>query len=110
MHYKQVTESTINLQLQNSVDSIVKQDMKEFAAQEGMVIVMETSTDNLRAMAGWKEDNGKVAKDTTLLTKARETFLFRGVSLLAALETGKYRWTICFILMQVLMLSDRIHL
>ena len=86
---KQVTESTINLQLQNSVDSIVKQDMKEFAAQEGMVIVMETSTDNLRAMAGWKEDNGKVAKDTTLLTKARETFLFRGVSLLAALETGK---------------------
>ena len=86
---KQLPESTVNTQLQNSVDSIVKQDMKEFAAQEGMVIVMETSTDNLRAMAGWKEDNGKVAKDTTLLTKARETFLFRGVSLLAALETGK---------------------
>lgn len=35
---KQLPESTINLQLQNSVDSIVKQDMKEFAAQEGMVI------------------------------------------------------------------------
>ena len=86
---KQETESTINPQLQNSIDSIVKQGMEEFAAQEGMVIVMETSTDNLRAMAGWKEDNGKVAKDTTLLTKARETFLFRGVSLLAALETGK---------------------
>ena len=27
---KQLPESTINLQLQNSVDSIVKQDMKEF--------------------------------------------------------------------------------
>ena len=86
---KQVTESTINLQLQNSVDSIVKQDMKEFAAQEGMVIVMETSTGNLRAVVGWKEDKGKVVEDTTLLSKARETFLFRGASLLAALETGK---------------------
>lgn len=84
---KQVTENTINLQLQNSVDSIVKQDMKEFAAQEGMVIVMETSTGNLRAVVGWKEDKGKVVEDTTLLSKARETFLFRGASLLAALET-----------------------
>ena len=86
---KQLPESTINLQLQNSVDSIVKQDMKEFAAQEGMVIVMETSTGNLRAVVGWKEDKGKVVEDTTLLSKARETFLFRGASLLAALETGK---------------------
>ena len=86
---QQVPESTINTLLQNSVDSIVKQDMEEFAAQEGMAIVMETSTGNLRAMIGWKEDNGKVVEDTTLLSKARETFLFRGASLLAALETGK---------------------
>lgn len=86
---KQVPESTVNTQLQNSVDSIVKQDMKEFAAQEGMVIVMETSTGNLRAVVGWKEAKGKVVEDTTLLSKARETFLFRGASLLAALETGK---------------------
>lgn len=61
---KQLPESTIYLQLQNSVDSIVKQDMKEFAAQEGMVIVMETSTGNLRAVVGWKEDKGKVVEDT----------------------------------------------
>lgn len=40
---KQVTESTIHPQLQNSVDSIIKQDMEEFAAQEGIAIVMETS-------------------------------------------------------------------
>lgn len=73
---KQVSESTVNTQLQNSVDSIVKQDMKEFAAQEGMVIVMETSTGNLRAVVGWKEDKGKVVEDTTLLSKSRETFLF----------------------------------
>ena len=85
---KQLPESTINLQLQNSVDSTVKQDMKEFAAQEGMVIVMETSTGNFRVMVGCKEDNGKVVKDTILLTKARESFLFRGASLLAVLETG----------------------
>ena len=85
---KQETESTIHPQLQNSVDSIVKQGMEEFATLEGMAIVMETSTGNLRAMVGWKEDNGKVVKDTTLLTKARESFLFRGASLLAALETG----------------------
>lgn len=85
---KQVTESTINTQLQNSVDSIVKQGMEEFAALEGMAIVMETATGNLRAMVGWKEDNGKVVEDTTLLSKARESFLFRGASLLAALETG----------------------
>lgn len=39
---KQVPESTVNTQLQNSVDSIVKQGMEEFAAQEGMAIVMET--------------------------------------------------------------------
>lgn len=84
---KQVPESTVNTQLQNSVDSIVKQGMEEFAAQEGMAIVMETSTGNLRAMVGWKEDNGKVVEDTTLLSKARETFLFRGASLLAVLET-----------------------
>lgn len=49
---KQETESTINPQLQNSVDSIVKQGMEEFAAQEGMTIVMETSTGNLQAMVG----------------------------------------------------------
>ena len=85
---KQVTESTINTQLQNSVDSIVKQGMEEFAALEGMAIVMETATGNLRAMVGWTEDNGKVVEDTTLLSKARESFLFRGASLLAALETG----------------------
>lgn len=105
---KQVTENTINLQLQNSVDSIVKQDMKEFAAQEGMVIVMETSTGNLRAVVGWKEDKGKVVEDTTLLSKARETFLFRGASCLQLWKPEKLRWTICFILMPVLMLSDRI--
>lgn len=52
---KQVPESTVNTQLQNSVDSIVKQGMEEFAAQEGMAIVMETSTGNLRAVVGWKE-------------------------------------------------------
>lgn len=86
---KQLPESTINPQLQNSVDSIVKQDTEESAAQEGMTIVMETSTGNLRTMVGWKEDNGKVVEDTTLVSKARETFLFRGASLLAALETGK---------------------
>ena len=85
---KQVTEGTINPQLQNSVDSIVKQGMEEFAAEEGMTIIMETSTGNLQAMVGWKEDNGNAVKDTTLLTKARESFLFRGASLLAALETG----------------------
>ncbi|MDQ9825955.1 hypothetical protein RFZ44_21880, partial [Acinetobacter sp. 163] len=34
--------------------------MKEFAAQEGMVIVMETSTGNLRAVVGWKEDKGEI--------------------------------------------------
>lgn len=84
---KQVPERTVNTQLQNSVDSIVKQGMEEFAAQEGMAIVMETATGNLRAMVGWKEDNGKVVEDTTLLSNARETFLFRGASLLAVLET-----------------------
>ena len=85
---KQETVCTIQPLLQNSVDSIVKQGMEEFAAQEGMAIVMETSTGNLRAMVGWKEDNGKVVEDTTLISKSRETFLFRGASLLAALETG----------------------
>lgn len=85
---KQETKSTINPLLQNSVDSIVKQGMEEFAAEEGMTIIMETSTGNLRAVVGCKEDNGKVVEDTTLLSKARETFLFRGASLLAALETG----------------------
>ena len=56
---KQVPESTVNTQLQNSVDSIVKQDMKEFAAQEGMVIVMETSTGNLRAVEDGRKIKGK---------------------------------------------------
>ena len=37
---KQVTEGTITPQLQNSVDSIVKQGMEEFAAEEGMTIIM----------------------------------------------------------------------
>lgn len=89
---KQVTESTINPQLQNSVDSIVKQGMEEFAAEEGMTIIMETSTGNLRAMVGCKEDNGKVVKDTTLLTKARESFLFlEGLPCLPLWKQEMYR-------------------
>ena len=85
---KQVSESTVNTQLQNSVDSLVKQGMEEYGATEGMAIVVETSTGNLRAMIGLNENNGKLVADTTLFSKARETFLFRGASLLAALETG----------------------
>ena len=85
---KQVTESSVNTKLQNSVDSLVKQGMEEYGATEGMAIVVETSTGNLRAMIGLKENNGRLVADTTLFSKARETFLFRGASLLAALETG----------------------
>lgn len=39
-------------------------------------------------MVGLKENSGKLVSDTTLFSKARETFLFRSASLLAALETG----------------------
>ena len=85
---KQVPVSTVNLQLQNSVDSLLKQGMGEYGATEGMAIVVETSTGNLRAMVGLKENSGKLVSDTTLFSKARETFLFRSASLLAALETG----------------------
>ena len=85
---KQVPVSTVNLQLQNSVDSLLKQGMGEYGATEGMAIVVETSTGNLRAMVGLKENNGKLVSNTTLFSKARETFLFRSASLLAALETG----------------------
>lgn len=85
---KQVPISTVNLQLQNSVDSLLKQGMGEYGATEGMAIVVETSTGNLRAMVGLKENSGKLVSDTTLFSKARETFLFRSASLLAALETG----------------------
>ena len=42
---KQVPVSTVNLQLQNSVDSLLKQGMGEYGATEGMAIVVETSTD-----------------------------------------------------------------
>lgn len=62
--------------------------MGEYGATEGMAIVVETSTGNLRAMVGLKENSGKLVSDTTLFSKARETFLFRSASLLAALETG----------------------
>ena len=85
---KQVPVSTINLQLQNSGDSLLKQGMGEYGATEGMAIVVETSTGNFRVMVGLKENNGKLVSDTTLFSKARETFLFRSASLLAALETG----------------------
>ena len=85
---KQVPVSTVNLLLQNSVDSLLKQGMGEYGATEGMAIVVETSTGNLRAMVGLKENSGKLVSDTTLFSKARETFLFRSASLLAALETG----------------------
>lgn len=62
--------------------------MGEYGATEGIAIVVETSTGNLRAMVGLKENSGKLVSDTTLFSKAREPFLFRSASLLAALETG----------------------
>ena len=105
---KQVPESTVNTQLQNSVDSIVKQDMKEFAAQEGMVIVMETSTGNLRAVVGWKKDKGKVEKTPPYSPKPVKLSFSEGHPCLQLWKPEKLRWTICFILMPVLMLSDRI--
>ena len=85
---KLVPVSTVNLQLQNTVDSLLKQGMGEYGATEGMAIVVETSTGNLRAIVGLKENSGQLVSDTTLFSKARETFLFRSASLLAALETG----------------------
>ncbi len=105
---KQVPVSTVNLQLQNSVDSLLKQGLGEYGATEGIAIVVETSTGNLRAMVGLKENSGKLVSDTTLFSKARETFLFRSASRLQLWKPEKLRWTICFILMPVLMLSDRI--
>lgn len=105
---KQVPVSTVNLQLQNSVDSLLKQGMGEYGATEGMAIVVETSTGNLRAMVGLKENNGKLVSDTTLFSKARKTFLLEVHPCLLLLKQEMYRWTICLKLMPVLMLLGRI--
>ena len=69
--------STIDPALQATVDSILKNKMKEVNATSGQAIVMEVQTGEIKAMAG--------------TGKYQESALVRTVSLLAALESGKVK-------------------
>lgn len=81
--------STIDSTLQIKVTEILKDKMVEVNALSGQAIVMETQTGRIKAMAGL---------DSTFqpchnFAHAQETGLMHCVSLLAALESGKVRYT-----------------
>lgn len=81
--------STIDRKLQTEVTSILEGKLKEYGAQAGQVIVMESQTGRIKAMVGLER------KDSTQFTKMDEfcipqpSGLFTTMSMLATLESGK---------------------
>lgn len=73
------TQSTIDTTLQTKVDSILQNKMSEIGAISGQAIVMEVQTGEIKAMVG--------------NANSQESGLIRTASLLAAIETGKVKFS-----------------
>ena len=81
--------STIDTVLQAKVAEILKDKMTEVDALYGQAVVMEVQTGEIKAMVAI-DSTFQLAED---LTRSQETGLMHCISLLAALESGKVKYT-----------------
>lgn len=80
---------TIDSTLQAKVTSILESKLEEFDAQSGQAIVMEVQTGQIRALAGLERKDSAGYQVTGGFCIPQSTGLFKTISLLAMLESGK---------------------
>ena len=80
--------SSVNDTLQNDVTGILEKHLSEFDAEAGKVIVVETATGKIRAMAALVKNGSAYTADTLAFDCRHNSGLGQAVSLLAILEKG----------------------
>lgn len=80
---------TIDSTLQVKVTSILESKLEEFDAQSGQTIVMEVQTGQIKALAGLERKDSAGYQVTGGFCILQPTGLFKTISLLAMLESGK---------------------
>ena len=90
---QQATEavSSIDSTLQTSATAILESKLSELNAQSGQVIVMEVQTGQIKALVGLERKDSADYQPCENFSVQQPTGLMQGVSLLAALETGKVK-------------------
>lgn len=90
---QQATEavSSIDTTLQTSATAILESKLAELNAQSGQVIVMEVQTGQIKALVGLERKDSADYQPCENFSVQQPTGLMQGVSLLAALETGKVK-------------------
>lgn len=83
------SKSSINDTIQDDVTAILEKHMKEYDAEEGQVIVVETTTGKIRAMVGLVEKDGRYETDAEAFEYGHKSYFHQSLSLLAILEMGK---------------------
>lgn len=84
--------STINGVLQDSVEAILQKHLVEYDAMDGVAIVMETESGNIRAMVGLKaKGDSTYERADSLAGSKHSSALMKTVAVLAALNTGKVK-------------------
>ena len=84
--------SYINGVLQDSVAAILERHLIEYAAMDGVAIVMEAKSGRIRAMVGLEAKGDSVyERADSLAGRKHSSALMRTVSVLAALNTGKVK-------------------
>lgn len=85
--------STIDSTLQAEIRKILEDKMIEINALSGQVILMETKTGEVKAMVGLEQMNTTAYKLCSNFAHAQESGLIYSATLLAALESGKVKYT-----------------
>ena len=83
--------SSIDSTLQTSATVILESKLSELNAQSGQVIVMEVQTGQIKALVGLERKDSADYQPCENFSVQQPTGLMQGVSLLAALETGKVK-------------------
>lgn len=90
----QDTTSTIDIELQHAVDSLLNAELELIGGAQGQVIVMEVETGEILAMAGRERRFDKQLYPCKNFAYQQEIFsMLSPISLLVALETGQVKLT-----------------
>ena len=89
--HKIKSNSAIDSTLQTSATAILESKLSELNAQSGQVIVMEVQSGQIKALVGLERKDSADYQPCENFSVQQPTGLMQGVSLLAALETGKVK-------------------
>lgn len=84
-------DNAIDSTLQTSATAILESKLSELNAQSGQVIVMEVQSGQIKALVGLERKDSADYQPCENFSVQQPTGLMQGVSLLAALETGKVK-------------------